>query len=320
MSDDYGYLLAHFREEPEGYAERIYFSLSEGDSPLRLLPLWGGRPRLTSTLGTTGVRDPAIVRDTRGGFHILATDLRVWGGDNAGWDEWRRRGSRSLILWDSDDLVTWKGPRSVEIAPPNAGMAWAPETTLDPETGDHIVFWSSNLFDSDDAHHEGETYSRILYSRTRDFLDFTDARVFIDAGRDIIDTALTQENGRVYRFSKHEERGAHSLGIYQEVGTTLLGDNFTVLSTRIAADQFENVEAPMIVKDPHQERWFLFLDQYSRPPQGYFVLETNSIESGTWTPVPEDKVKIAPATKHGTFLRLTQTEWERLRPFADPGL
>ncbi|HWU45392.1 MAG TPA: hypothetical protein VN133_01385 [Humibacter sp.] len=42
MGGEYGYLFAHFREEPDGYAERIHFSLSEGDSPLRWLPLWNG--------------------------------------------------------------------------------------------------------------------------------------------------------------------------------------------------------------------------------------------------------------------------------------
>src|SRR3712207_7461443 len=53
---------------------------------------------------------------TDGAFHILATDLRVWGRGELNWDEWRRHGSRSLIVWDSTDLVTWTGPRTVEIA------------------------------------------------------------------------------------------------------------------------------------------------------------------------------------------------------------
>ena len=174
--DEYGYLLAHFREDRVGHAEKIYFSLSQGDSPLRWDPLWGGQAVLESAIGTTGVRDPAIVRDDDGRFHILATDLRVWDGGGLRWDEWSRHGSRSLIVWDSDDLESWDGPRSVEIAPANAGMAWAPEVTTDPATGDRIVFWSSRLFADDDPGHEADSYSRIMYSRTRDFRTFTPGR------------------------------------------------------------------------------------------------------------------------------------------------
>lgn len=317
LNEEYGYLFAHFREEPEGYAERVHFSLSEEDSPLRWTPLWRGEPRLTSTLGTTGVRDPAIVRDAAGRFHVLATDLRVWGGDAAGWESWRRTGSRALIVWDSDDLVEWSGPRAVELAPPEAGMAWAPEVTTDPSSGEHIVFWSSCLFDPADTEHQGETYSRILFSSTRDFVRFSEAATLIDNGRDIIDTALIQVDGRVHRFTKDESREATGLGVHQEVGSGLFADDFTVVAERIGADLHGRVEAPIVVQDPRESRWYLFLDQYSTVPQGYVVLETTDLESGRWTPVPAERTSIAPGTKHGTILRLRRSEWLRLRSFAD---
>ena len=33
--DGFGYLLVHFVEDARGHGEKIYFSLSEGDDPLR---------------------------------------------------------------------------------------------------------------------------------------------------------------------------------------------------------------------------------------------------------------------------------------------
>ena len=48
-TDPYGYLLVHFLEDPDGYAERIYMDLSDGDNPHRWIPLNGGEPLLTST-------------------------------------------------------------------------------------------------------------------------------------------------------------------------------------------------------------------------------------------------------------------------------
>jgi hypothetical protein len=310
-----GYLLAHFREDPTGYAERIHFSLSDGDTPLRWLSLNGGRPVLTSDLGTTGVRDPAIVRDVDGRFHIIATDLRVFGGDNRGWDGWRRHGSRSLILWDSDDLWQWSAPRAVEVAPPTAGMAWAPEVDVDPSTGENIVFWSSTLFDPADVAHEGETYSRILFSSTRDFVAFSPAKVLVDAGIDVIDTAVAHADGRASRFSKHEDRGDGSRGIYQEVGSSIFADDFGIVAQNIGADIHRALEAPMLVEHAADGRWYLFLDRYGTE-QGYIAFVSDDLHSGRWRAVPPELTAIPAATKHGTILRIDAEEWERLRRYA----
>ena len=89
------------------------------------------------------------------------------------------------------------------------------------------------------------------------------------------------------------------------------------MRARIGADLYPDVEAPIIVKDPHEERWYLFLDQYSRIPQGYFVLETTDLDGAIWTPVAAERTRIAPATKHGTMLRLARDEWLRLRRFVE---
>ncbi|MEW9264461.1 glycoside hydrolase family 43 protein [Kineococcus endophyticus] len=312
--EEFGWLLAHFREDPDGHAEKIHFSLSQDDSPLRWDPLWGGGPVLESRLGTTGVRDPAIVRDDDGRFHLLATDLRVWDGGGLRWEEWRRHGSRSLVLWDSEDLLTWEGPRLVEVAPPTAGMAWAPEVTTDPATGEHVVFWSSRLFPEDDVEHASESYSRILASRTRDFVAFGPTEVMVDTGgRDIIDTAVLQEHGRVYRFSKDEDRDG-GYGIFLERGSALFADDFEVVTTNIAGDRYPGgVEAPLVVKARDRDRWYLFLDQYAEWPQGYFALQCDDLDSGRWEPVPAGEVSIPPSTKHGTVLPLFRDEWERLR-------
>jgi hypothetical protein len=307
-----GYLLAHFREDPHGEAERIHFSLSDGDTVLRWNPLHGGRPVLASDIGTTGVRDPAIVRGVDGRFHILATDLRVFGGDDAGWDRWRRHGSRDLIVWDSDDLIRWSGPRAVEVAPPICGMAWAPEVDVDPATGENVVFWSSTLYNPADLDHIGSSYSRILMARTRDFVTFSPAEVLVDAGIDIIDMAVAHSAGRTSRFSKHEDRGPGTRGVYQEVGHGLFADDFEPVAEGIGSAVHRDLEAPMVVQDLTEGRWYLFLDRYGSE-QGYIAFTSEDLHSGDWRPVPAALIRIPPATKHGTMLRLDAEEWERVR-------
>lgn len=309
-ADVHGYLLVHFRQEPGG--EQIHFSLSEPGTALRWRPLGGGRPVLRSTVGTRGVRDPVLTRDDDGRFHVLATDLRIEDGGD-GWDEWVRTGSRNLVLWDSDDLVHWEGPRLVEVAPPSAGMAWAPEVTVDPDTGDRIVFWSSRLYDQDgDPDHRAPSYSRTLFSRTRDFVAFSPAEVLVDEGVDVIDTAILHEGGRVHRIGKHEDRSEQSRKVHHQVGSSLFSDDYETLAVRIAADLYESVEAPILFRKPDGSGWYLFLDQYSQTPQGYFAMETDDLTSGRWTRVPAEQFELAPGTKHGGILALDRTEWERL--------
>ena len=95
----YGYLYAHFkRESVDG--EQIYFALSDGNDPMHFDDLNGGKPVLYSASGECGVRDPHIVRSPEGDrFYLVATDLRLYAGLD--WDRHQRRGSRSIMVWES---------------------------------------------------------------------------------------------------------------------------------------------------------------------------------------------------------------------------
>lgn len=124
-----GYLFVHFiGEEKDG--EQIYFSLSKDG--LHWHDLNGGKPVLYSGIGTRGVRDPFPVRNPLDGkIYLIATDLRIEAGE--GWEAAQERGSRSLIVWESGDLIHWSKARSCEVGIPGAGCVWAPEAVFDEE-------------------------------------------------------------------------------------------------------------------------------------------------------------------------------------------
>jgi hypothetical protein len=310
--DRFGYLLVHFVEDPDGYGERVYFSLSDGDDPCSWVRLNGGEPLLGSSLGTTGVRDPYVVRG-RDEFFIVATDLRIYGGDDAGWKVWTRHGSRQIVVWRSTDLVTWSEPWALEVAPPTAGMAWAPEAVYDAGRDEFLVFWSSALYDVEDQEHRGAAYSRVLAAWTPDFRRIGDVRVLIDRGTDVIDTTMLIEDGLVHRISKQESFGADSDRVYHEVGPDLFSDHYRTVARRIGADLYDKLEAPLIFKDHHDDVWYLFVDQYSHRPQGYVGLRTTHLAGGRWEPIPPDRFRMPPDTKHGGVLPLRGGEWRRLR-------
>jgi hypothetical protein len=318
-ADPFGYLLVHFVEDPEGHGEQVFFSLSDGDDPCTWARLNAGMPVLRSTLGTTGVRDPYVVRGPDE-FFIIATDLRIYGGDGAGWDAWRRHGSRDIVVWRSTDLVTWSEPWSLEVAPPTAGMAWAPEALHDAGRGEFLVFWSSALYDADDEEHRGAAYSRVLAAWTSDFRSLDEPRVLIDRGADVIDTTMLVHDGVVHRISKQESFAADSERVFHEMGPEVFSDEYRTVATRIGADLHDKLEGPVLFGDHHDEIWYLFLDQYDHRPQGYVGFRTGDLTSGRWEPIPPDQFRMPPDTKHGGVLPLRGSEWRRLRDrYAEPG-
>ncbi|MGI5158838.1 immunoglobulin-like domain-containing protein [Microbispora sp. CA-102843] len=307
----FGYLLAHFVEDANGYKEKVYFSLSRGEDPTRWYRLNNGEAALTSNLGTTGIRDPYLVRSPEGDkFYIVATDLRIFGGDNAGWGVWGSKGSRSLVVWESTDLVHWSEPRLAEVAPPSAGMAWAPEVVYDEDKGDYVVFWASNLFDqATDPNHTGSTYSRILYARTRDFTEFTPAKVLLDTGSATIDTTMIKAGGKIYRF--HKDNGPTNLKVYGDVGSGILADDFTMIKSHIGEAQYGgSVEGPLVFKDSYADKWYLWVDRYGSV-QGYAPLVSTDIAKGDWA-APSGTFELPANTKHGAVIALRGGEWERL--------
>ena len=310
--EPFGYLLVHFVEDPDGYGEQVHFSLSDGDDPCSWSRLNHGRPVLRSDLGTTGVRDPSIVRGADG-FFIIATDLRIYGGDGAGWDAWTRRGSRDIVVWRSTDLVTWSEPWTLEVAPPTAGMAWAPETLYDSDRGEFLVFWSSALYDPEDLDHQGEAYSRILAAWTPDFRRLGAPRTLVDRGTAVIDTTMLVQDGVVHRISKQESFSSDSDRVFHEIGPEIFSDDYRTVATRIGADLHERLEGPLLFGDHHDETWYLFLDQYDHRPQGYVGFRTADLTTGRWEPIPPDQFHMPPNTKHGGVLPLRGSEWRRVR-------
>ncbi len=304
-ADAFGYLLVHFVEDPDEHRETVHCSLSRGDDPTAWDRLG---VVLESRLGTTGLRDPHVVR-TKDGFVLVATDLRVFGGDDAGWDAWQRHGSRSLVVSRSADLVRWSEPRLVEVAPARAGMAWAPESFWDERAGQFVVHWSSTLFGPDDDAHAGESYSRVLYATTADFETFSPARVLLDTGRTTIDTTMIEHGGRVYRFHKDNSPGGR--GLYMDVVPHALSDDATVLAERIGADLFGDVEGPLVFRANDAERWYLFVDQYGDGGQGYRPFVTDDLASGRWEPAGGG-FDLPDRTKHGVVVPLRGDEWQRI--------
>lgn len=329
----YGYLMVHFIEDAQGYAEKIYLDVSRGDDPEKWDPLNGGKPILASDLGTTGVRDPYLTYnpETRK-YYIIATDLRVFGGDTGTgscttWCYWQRQGSTKMNVWESTDLVSWSDVRQFDVALDTAGqrkaelgMMWAPEATWVPDysgagKGAFVLYWSSTLYP--DASHTGASYSRILWGATTDFTQATYSYggTMVDTGADVIDTTVIQDQGTTYRITKDNGQGR---GIYMESTTTkqwwLPSVTWTQLQTRIGAvwagGNAGGVEGPAVFKDHNEDRWYLYVDVI--PSTGYRPMVTIDLDAG-WTQLNDPGFSMAPSTKHGGIVSLTAGQYTEVR-------
>jgi hypothetical protein len=308
QNEGYGYLLVHFVEDQVGHAEKIYLSLSVGDDPLRWRRLGDG-PVLESVEGTTGVRDPHLVRGPDR-FFLLATDLRVWRPEGPDWHTYRHRGSRDLVVWESTDLLDWSEPRFLTVAPEGAGMAWAPEALYDPFSGEYVIHFSSGLADDGDPATGRTGPSRIMTARTRDFRTVTPAQTYLQMPTGVIDMTVLVTPTAVHRFAKQDDGAPDTLQVFHQRGSSLHADDFVTLATRIGQQLGPHVEGPLAFADHHEARWYLWVDQYGAMPQGYHAFTTTDLDSGDWQHVPG--LELPESTKHGVVLPLTRAEHARV--------
>ncbi|MFA9556754.1 immunoglobulin-like domain-containing protein [Evansella sp. AB-rgal1] len=305
------YFSSYMRGEGRADGEQIYFALSNGNDPLNYTALNNNQPLIVSQLGEQGLRDAFIIRSPEGDkFYMIATDLKIHG--NGDWHRAQTNGSRSIMVWESNDLVNWSEQRMVEVAPPEAGNTWAPEIFYDHTTGEYVVFWASKLYENEAQRNSGATHHRMVATKTRDFYTFTDPEVYIDYGYSVIDTTMIEHDGKIYRFSKDERNNSSSAPngkyIFQEVGDSIFGD-FELIKEGVGRPHVGHTEGPVVFKSNTEEKWYLFVDEFAQ--RGYVPLETTDLDSGEWT-VPAN-YSFPAGYRHGSVVPITGEEYTNLQ-------
>ncbi|QIG39631.1 1,4-beta-xylanase [Microbacterium sp. 4R-513] len=318
---DERYVFAYFTADTVA-GEKISLAASQGNSAMSWDVLNGGNPVITSTKGTTGLRDPFILRSKEGDrFFLIATDLSIGGGTS--WDSALDDGSAYLEIWESTDLKTWSAQRHVKVSGPFASMTWAPEAYWDEAAAEYVVYWSSRVFldatrPYDKAGTPNYTYSKVMYATTRDFQTFSKAKVWQDAG-DRIDSTVIEDDGTFYRFTK-EVTGC--VDIVQESSDALRalslpGDyawktDATCIS-KTARNTTRTTEGPTIFRANKgdtalpagsTEGFYLFVDDFTGA--GYLPLFTETLANPQW----RTATGALPKSRHGSVLPVTLNQWE----------
>lgn len=139
------------------------------------------------------MRDPCIVQDAEGTFHMVWTT--GWAGNNIGHAT-------------SKDLVNWSEQEEIPVMDyePNVKNTWAPELYYDKMSKTFYIVWASTIPGrfTETATSENSDNHRLYYTTTQDFKKFSKTKLFFDPGFSVIDACFLKKNGSYYMFFKNE--------------------------------------------------------------------------------------------------------------------
>ena len=322
------YVFASFHGGSDGgrNGEQIWLSASKGNDPFNWYELnYDEGTSLSQPIlqtvnppqGQTGLRDPSLIRSAEGDkFYLLATDLKTF-EDGQSWSYRQSRGSRNLVVYESEDLVNWSDARFVKVEDDHAGNVWAPEAFYDANLGQYIVFWASNLYPDDDIDNRNTSqisYNRIRLATTTDFVTFSEPTTWINLDRStgqqgwgMIDSTMITANDKVYRLTKdengfrvllqyidslddlydtwgHEETMPYVMNRVPISPLTLDPNAWTMVGNPDGSSKWQipglgggNLEGPLVFKDNTEDVWYVFIDYASGG--GYVAWRADSMDT-----------------------------------------
>lgn len=282
VSDDgppVAYLAAYMTATDETH---LYYALSTDGFHFNYL-VNQGKPIVGATHDDKRLRDPMILRDRNGIYHMVATVSWTHG---------------YFTIWDSSDLVTWVNERLVGVAPAGASMLWAPELAYDAENDQYLVYWTSATGSFDTA--------CIYYATTRDFRAFSKPQVLLRDPRAAIMDANIVHDGTLYHMFYR------SNGVRHATSTHALGpyENSVLVAT-------DDAEGPFAFKLVDGSGWGMIFDYYAGNA-GYGLLRSSDLIAwqritNATRPLYNETVSFPAGIRHGSIIPVTQVQVDRLR-------
>lgn len=281
------YLFSYFMDNGQDGLHLAYSydglnweTLNEGES---FLSPEVGKDRL--------MRDPSIVQDGNGVFHM------VW---TSGW--W----DQGIGYASSTDLVNWSEQRNIPVMENFEGTrnSWAPELFYDSDSKTFYIFWSSTVpgaFPQVGTDESGLNH-RQYYVTTKDFETFSETALFFEPGFSVIDGAIFKKDGTYHLFVKNETERPAEKNI-RHTSNDKPYDFPTAVSDPITGDYWAEGASPLQVG----EYVYVYFDKYMEGKYG----AVRSKDMETWEDV-SDMVAFPKGTRHGTAFKVSEKVLEGL--------
>lgn len=239
------------------------------------------------------MRDPSIVQDDKGTFHM------VW---TSGW--W----DQGIGYASSNDLVHWSEQKSIPVMEDFEGTknTWAPELFFDGKTKTFYIFWASTVpgmfSEVETSEREKGLNHRQFYVTTQDFKTFSETKVFFEPGFSVIDGAILQHDEAYYLFVKNENSAPAEKNI-RVTSCNKLPNFPPEVSAPITGNYWAEGPTPLQV----DEYVYVYFDKYRDKKYG----AVRSKDMVNWEDV-SDLVSFPRGIRHGTAFTISEKEFNRL--------
>jgi hypothetical protein len=175
----------------------------------------------------------------------------------------------------------------------SARNTWAPELFYDKRTRQFLIFWSTTIpgrFPATETAGDNGYNHRIYCTTTKDFVTFTDTRLFYDQGFNVIDATIIKNGKNYTMFVKDETRNPPQKNIRVTSSASLYGP-YSSPSAPITGSFW--AEGPSVTKTGG--KWIVYFDKYTERKMGAVA----SADLINWDDI-SDKVNFPEGARHGT--------------------
>lgn len=246
---------------------------------------------LQPKVGTQKImRDPSIVQGPDGTFHLVWTCS--WKGDNG----FGYASSKDLKNWSEQKFipVMQKEPATVNV--------WAPEIFYDDEEKQFIIIWASTIPFRFAKGIEDEDNNHRMYSiTTKDFVSFTEPKLFLEPGFSVIDAVIVKRESKDYVLVlKDNTRPNRNLKVaYSDNALGPYSNISQTFSPKLT-------EGPTVIKK--DGKYLIYYDAYG--DKKYTTLSTADFKSFQDV---SSSTKIPDGHKHGTVIKVRKKIIENLK-------
>ncbi|NCI46852.1 glycoside hydrolase family 43 protein [Sediminibacterium soli] len=237
------------------------------------------------------MRDPNIVRGADGLFHMVWTV------------SWNAKGIGYAF---SKDLVHWSEQQYIPVMEheDSARNCWAPEIAYDSRRGEYMIYWATTLAGRVPA--DGKTENgynhRMYYTVTRDFRNFSPAKLLYDKGFNVIDATIVSAGEQFIIFLKDETLVPVPQKNLRTASSDRLTGGYSDPSPPITGNYWAEGPSALYMGG----KWIVYFDKYRDHTYGAVVSE----DLVSWTDI-SDKISVPKGMRHGTAFPVSREEFSQ---------
>ena len=242
------------------------------------------------------MRDPCIILGPDGKYHM------VW---TVSWNE------KGIGYANSEDLITWSQQKFIPVMQheKETRNSWAPELFYDDIENQYLIFWASTVSDSftNTSEQTEDGYNhRMYYTTTKDFDNFSETKLFVEPGFNVIDATIAKNENEYFMIIKDETLLPEAKKSLHILFSGNLYDWNVPFSDAIS---WSWVEGPAVTK--LGDDWLVYFDQYRKGKFG--ALKSNDLEN--WEDI-SNAISFPDGIRHGTVFKVSKKELSSLKKYS----